>query len=86
MKLLDFLLEQDAHGGEPASIERAAWAQFGHSLTQRLYERCFQTSKDEDYARFMAMEWASDDLTAVEAWRVEMAILTYLVDLFDVYD
>jgi hypothetical protein len=56
MKLLDFLLEQDAHGGEPASIERAAWAQFGHSLTQRLYERCFQTSKDEDYARFMAME------------------------------
>jgi hypothetical protein len=50
MKLLDFLLEQDAHGGEPASIERAAWAQFGHSLTQRLYERCFQTSKDEDYA------------------------------------
>jgi hypothetical protein len=34
----------------------------------------------------MAMDWASDDLTAVEAWRVEMAILTYLVDLFDVYD
>lgn len=61
-------------------------AQFGHSLTQRLYERYFQTSKDEDYARFMAMDWASDDLTAVEAWRVQMAILTYLVDLFDVYD
>ena len=34
----------------------------------------------------MAMDWASDDLTAVEAWRVQMAILTYLVDLFDVYD
>jgi hypothetical protein len=61
-------------------------AQFGHSLTRRLYERYFQTSKDEDYARFMAMDCASDDLTAVEAWRVRMAILTYLVDLFDVYD
>ena len=29
MKLLDFLLEQHAHGGEPAAIERAAWAHFG---------------------------------------------------------
>ena len=29
-------------------------AQFGHSLTQRLYDRYFQTSEDEDYARFMA--------------------------------
>ena len=61
-------------------------AQFGHSLTQRLYERYFQTSKDEDYARFMAIDWASEDLTAVESWRIQMAILTYLVDLFDVYD
>ena len=61
-------------------------AQFGHSLTQRLYERYFQTSKDEDYARFVAIDWASDDLTAVESWRIQMAILTYLVDLFDVYD
>lgn len=31
-------------------------AQFGHSLTQRLFERYFQTAKDEDYARFMAMD------------------------------
>ena len=59
-------------------------AQFGHSLTQRLYERYFQTSKDEDYARFMAIDWASEDLTPVESWRIQMAILTYLVDLFDV--
>ena len=61
-------------------------AQFGHSLTQRLYERYFQTSKDEDYARFMATDWASEDLTEVDSWRIQMAILTYLVDLFDVYD
>jgi hypothetical protein len=61
-------------------------AQFGHSLTQRLYERYFQTSKDEAYAEFMALDWASDSLTPVESWRIQMAILTYLVDLFDVYD
>lgn len=61
-------------------------AQFGHSLTQRLYERYFQTSKDEAYAEFMALDWASDSLTPVESWRIEVAILTYLVDLFDVYD
>ena len=44
-------------------------AQFGHSLTQRLYERYFQTSKDEAYAEFMALDWASDSLTPVESWR-----------------
>ena len=34
----------------------------------------------------MALDWASDSPTPVESWRVQMAILTYLVDLFDVYD
>ena len=61
-------------------------AQFGHSLTQRLYDRYFQTSKDREYAEFMAKDWSSDNLTPSESWRVQMAILTYLVDIFDVYD
>ena len=61
-------------------------AQFGHSLTQRLYDRYFQTSKDREYAEFMAKDWGSDNLTPSESWRVQMAILTYLVDIFDVYD
>ena len=61
-------------------------AQFGHSLTQRLYDRYFQTSKDQEYAGFMAKDWDSDDLTPSESWRIQMAILTYLVDIFDVYD
>jgi hypothetical protein len=34
----------------------------------------------------MAKDWSSDDLTPVDGWRVSMAILTYLVDVFDVYD
>ena len=60
-------------------------AQFGHSLTQRLYDRYFQTSKDPEYAQFMATDWSAD-LSPVDGWRVSMAILTYLVDVFDVYD
>ena len=35
-------------------------AQFGHSLTQRLYDRYFQTSKDLEYATFMSTDWHSD--------------------------
>ena len=61
-------------------------AQFGHSLTQRLYERYFQTSTNKEYAEFMAKDWNADELTPTEETRVQMAILTYLVDIFDVYD
>ena len=61
-------------------------AQFGHILTQRLYDRYFQTSKDQEYAEFMSKDWNSDNLTPSESWRIQMAILTYLVDIFDVYD
>ena len=59
-------------------------AQFGHSLSQRLYERYFQTSTDKEYAEFMARDWDADNLTPTEETRVQMAILTYLVDIFDV--
>ncbi len=61
-------------------------AQFGHSLTQRLYDRYFQTSKDLEYAQFMSTDWHADKYDPVEGWRISMAIMTYLVDLFDVYD
>ena len=61
-------------------------AQFGHSLTQRLYERYFQTSTNKEYAEFMAKDWDAEDLNPTEETRVQMAILTYLVDIFDVYD
>ncbi|HCC45392.1 MAG: hypothetical protein CMP89_12865 [Gammaproteobacteria bacterium] len=61
-------------------------AQFGHSLTQRLYERYFQTSRDREYAEFMALDWSSNSLSSTDSWRIQMAILTYLVDIFDVYD
>ena len=34
----------------------------------------------------MAKDWDADNLTPTEETRVQMAILTYLVDIFDVYD
>ena len=61
-------------------------AQFGHSLTQRLYDRYFQTSKDPEYAKFMAKDWSKPMDDPADGWRISMAILTYLVDIFDVYD
>ena len=61
-------------------------AQFGHSLTQRLYERYFETSTNRDYAEFLAKDWNADDLTPTDITRIQMAVITYLVDIFDVYD
>ena len=61
-------------------------AQFGHSLTQRLYERYFETSTNRDYAEFLAKDWNADGLTPTDITRIQMAVITYLVDIFDVYD
>ena len=43
-------------------------------------------SKDAEYAKFMSTDWSADLDNPVDGWRVSMAILTYLVDIFDVYD
>ena len=61
-------------------------AQLGHSLTQRLYERYFETYTNRDYAEFLAKDWNADDLTPTDITRIQMAVITYLVDIFDVYD
>ena len=61
-------------------------AQFGHSLTQRLYDRYFNTTKDKEFSLFLSQDWSADDLTNEERWRVNHFIMMCLVDLFDVYD
>ena len=61
-------------------------AQFGHSLTQRLYDRYFNTTKDQEFSLFLSQDWSADDLTNEERWRVNHFIMMCLVDLFDVYD
>ena len=50
-------------------------AQFGHSLTQRQYERYFATAKDGEFANFLSKDWSSDELTDAENWRSTMFII-----------
>tara|TARA_B100000029_G_scaffold516702_2_gene632892 strand:+ start:7886 stop:8404 length:519 start_codon:yes stop_codon:yes gene_type:complete len=61
-------------------------AQFGHSLTQRQYDRFFNTTKDGEFSTFLAKDWNADDLTNTEKWRINHFVMMCLVDLFDVYD
>ena len=57
-------------------------ASFGHSLTQRLYDRYFNTTKDAEFSEFLSKDWASDDLTPTDTWRINHFIIMCLVDLF----
>jgi hypothetical protein len=61
-------------------------AQFGHGLTQRLYDRFFNTAKDKEFAEFIAKDWAAEDLGDSETSRVTWFSIMLLVDVFDVYD
>ena len=61
-------------------------AQFGHSLTQRMYERYFNTAKDKEFSEFLAKDWAKEDLDDADKWRVAIFVNTVLVDIFDTYE
>ena len=61
-------------------------AQFGHSLTQRMYERYFNTAKDKEFSEFLAKDWAKGDLDDADKWRVAIFVNTVLVDIFDTYE
>lgn len=63
-----------------------AKAQFGHGLTQRLYDRYFLTAKDKEYAEFIGKDWSSEELEAVDRVRISTFTVMLFVDLFDVYD
>ena len=58
-------------------------AQFGHSLTSRLYERYFLAAKDQGFARFLVKNRSMDQLQDYEYWRITLWINTCLVDTFD---
>ena len=61
-------------------------AQFGHSLTQRMYERYFNTSKDKEFSNFLSKDWAGKELDGADRWRVAVFVNTVLVDIFDTYE
>ena len=60
-------------------------AQFGHTLTQRQYDRYFASSRDGEFSEFLSKDW-SGDLDDKERVRVTMFLITTLVDIFDVYE
>ena len=60
-------------------------AQFGHSTSHRLYERYFQSAKGSEFAEFASKNWAAEDLTDGEKWRIAMFVNTFMVDICDVY-
>ncbi len=61
-------------------------AQFGHSLTHRMYERYFNTSKDKEFSNFLSKDWAADELDNADKWRVAVYVNALLVDIFDTYE
>ena len=61
-------------------------AQFGHSLTHRMYERYFNTSKDREFSNFLSKDWASGELDDADKWRVAVYVNALLVDIFDTYE
>ena len=62
-------------------------AEFGHSLTHRMYERYFNTSKDDEFSNFLSKDWSNtENLSDTERWRVAVFVNMILVDIFDTYD
>ena len=61
-------------------------AQYGHSLTQRMYDRYLSSAQNTDFAMFMAKNWEGDDMADHEHWRVTLWMNTLLVDIFDTWD
>ena len=61
-------------------------AQFGHSLTHRMYERYFKTSKDKEFSNFLSKDWAAGELDNADKWRVAVYVNALLVDIFDTYE
>ena len=61
-------------------------AQFGFSLTQRLYDRFFQTATDPRFCDLLSKDWAVEELSASQRWQTGFYINALLVDIFDAYD
>ena len=36
-------------------------AEFGHSLSNRMYERYFNTSKDDEFSKFLSKDWSDTE-------------------------
>ena len=60
--------------------------EFGFNLTDRLYQRYFQSAQNENFTKFLSQDWKEDTFQDHEHWRMMLWYNTCLVDLFDCYD
>jgi len=52
-----------------------------------MYERYFNTSKDDEFSNFLSKDWSNtENLSDSERWRVAVFVNMILVDIFDTYD
>ena len=61
-------------------------AQFSHTLTDRLYERYLSSTQNQEFVAFLSKDFASEDLSNEDQWRVTLWTNTMLVDLFDTHE
>jgi len=59
---------------------------FGFNLTDRLYQRYFQSAQNENFTKFLSEDWSNNTFENHEYWRMMLWYNTCLVDLFDCYD
>ena len=73
-------------GVQVSQQNRITKAQFGFSLTQRLYDRFFQTATNTSFCDLLSKDWAVEELSPSQRWQTGFYINALLVDIFDVYD
>lgn len=73
-------------GAEARQTLQHSRTQFGHGLTDRLYDRYFAISRDPNFSQFLVKDWSSGELSAEENFRALNLLGADLIDLFDTYD
>ena len=72
-------------GAEARQTLQHSRTQFGHGLTDRLYDRYFAISRDPNFSQFIK-DWSTEELQGEEYFRALNLLGADLIDLFDTYD
>ena len=73
-------------GAEARQTLQHSRTQFGHGLTDRLYDRYFAISRDPNFSQFLIKDWSAEELQGEEYFRALNLLGADLIDLFDTYD
>ena len=73
-------------GAEARQTLQHSRTQFGHGLTDRLYDRYFTIARDPNFSQFLIKDWSEGELEGEEYFRALNLLGADLIDLFDTYD